>query len=102
MVKNVINGFNLVKIGHFWRKWSKVAYFGSQNDVICQNFWVGRKYFFLKTVSKVVLARFINLTVVKDVINGFNFVKIGHFKSKYLIFGENGQNWVILSSKITS
>ena len=27
-----------MKIGHFWRKWSKLAHFGGQNDVIVQNF----------------------------------------------------------------
>ena len=43
------------------------------------NFGVGRKYVFLKPVSKVILVRFINITVVKDTINGFNLVKIGHF-----------------------
>ena len=26
--KNVINGVNLVKIGHFWWKWSKLGHFG--------------------------------------------------------------------------
>ena len=29
LVKNVINGVNLVKIGRFWRKWSKLGHFGS-------------------------------------------------------------------------
>ena len=50
--------------------------------VIDLNFVVGRKYFILKTVSKVILFQFINTTVMKDVIHGFNLVKIGHFKSK--------------------
>ena len=35
--KNVIKGVNLVKIGHFWWKWSKLGNFGGQNDVIGQN-----------------------------------------------------------------
>ena len=39
LVENVINGVNLVKIGHFWWKWLKLGHFGGQNDVICQNFW---------------------------------------------------------------
>ena len=38
VVKNVINGVNLVKIGHSWWNWSKLGHFGGQNDVICQNF----------------------------------------------------------------
>ena len=33
--------------------------------------------------------RFIDITLVKNVINGVNLVKIGHFY-------ENGQYWVIL------
>ena len=36
LVKNIINGVNLVKIGHFWRKWSKLGHFNGQNDVIDQ------------------------------------------------------------------
>ena len=59
LVKNVINGLNLVKIGHFWLKWSNLGYFGDQNDVIGPHFRVGRKYFFLKTVSNVILVGFI-------------------------------------------
>ena len=101
LVKSVINGLNLVKLSHFWWKWSKLGHFVGQNDVIIQNFRVGRK-FFIKTVSKVILVGFINITVVKNVINGFNCVKISHFKSKQLIFGENDQNWVILRSEMTS
>ena len=57
---------------------------------------------FLKTVSKVNLVGFINITVVKNFINVFNCVKKAHFKSKERILGENGLIWVILSSKITS
>ena len=45
---------------------------------------------------------FIDKNLVKNVINVFNCVKKAHFKSKKLIFGENGHNWVILSSKMTS
>ena len=35
--QNVINGVNLVKIGHFWWKYSKLGHFGGQNVPICQN-----------------------------------------------------------------
>ena len=38
--------------------------------------------------------RFIDITLVKNVINGVNLVKIGHFD-------ENGQYWVILAPKMT-
>ena len=70
---------------------SKLDHFGSTNDIIGLNFFGG---------DENILVRFINITVVKNVINGFNLVKIGNFK--YLIFGENGQNWVILGAKIMS
>ena len=82
MVKDVINGFILVEIGHFDSKMSflvKIVKFGDQYDVIGQNFVVGRKYFFLKTVSKMISVRFINITFVKSIIYGVNLVKIGHF-----------------------
>ena len=36
-----------------------------------------------------------DINLVKNVINGVNLVKIGHFC-------ENGQNWVILGGKMTS
>ena len=55
--------------------------FGGLNDV-GSKFWGGTKIFFLKTVSKVILVGSINITVVKDVINGFNLVKICHITSK--------------------
>ena len=51
----------MVKIGTFW---------GGKNVVI--KFCVGRKYFFLKTVSKIISVRFINITIVKSGINGVN------------------------------
>ena len=38
--------------------------------------------------------RFIDITLVKNVINGVNLVKIGHFY-------ENCQYWVILAPKMT-
>ena len=44
----VINGVNLVKIGHSWLIWSKLGHFGDQNDVIGPNIRVGRNYFVLK------------------------------------------------------
>ena len=96
LVNSVINGYNLVKLSLFWGKRSKLGHFVGQNDVIIKKFQGGKKIFFLKPVSKVILLGFISITVVKNVINGFNGVKMGHFKSKQLIFGENGQNCYIL------
>ena len=49
----------------------------------------------IKTVSKIILVRFININVVKDVI-------IGSVWLKWVIFGENGQIWVILGTKMMS
>ena len=73
-----------------------MGHFGDQNDVIGPHFRVGRKYFFLKTVSKVILVSFINITLAKNVINGVNLVKIGHFWAKWSKFGDfGGQNEVI-------
>ena len=36
-VKIVINGLNLVKIGHFWWKWSKSGHFWGQKGATGQN-----------------------------------------------------------------
>ena len=58
------------------------------------NFGVGRKKFFLETVSTIISVRFINITLVKNFINGVNLVKMGHFF-------ENCQYWVILHPKMT-
>ena len=62
----------------------------------------GTKIYIFYTVSKVYLVGVINKTVVKNVINVFNCGNKAHIKSKQRILGENGLNWVILSSKITS
>ena len=51
LVNNVINGVNLVKIGHFLVKMVKIGSFSGQNDVISQNFGKAVKKFSLK-VSK--------------------------------------------------
>ena len=61
------------------QKWSKLGHFVGQNDVNIQNLRVGRNDFFLKTVSKVILVGFINITVVKNVIGVFNCIKKAHF-----------------------
>ena len=70
LVKTIINWFNLTNyfiLGENGKNW---VILGAK-----MTSWVGRKYCFLKTVSKVILVRFINITVVKNVINGFNLIK---------------------------
>ena len=101
LVKNVINGSNLVKIGHFWWKWSKLVHFGIiwgskcrhmskflESSPIILSLQVSKNYF-----------RFMDLNVVKNAINGGNLVKIGHIWwkwSKLCYFGIIwGQNAVI-------
>ena len=86
LVKNVINGVNLVKIGHFWSKWSKLGHFGGKNDIICRHLGKCVKYLWTNI-------RFMDINVVKNLINGVNLVKIGHFWSKLGHFG--GKNDVI-------
>ena len=68
VVKNVSNGFNLFKGGHFKSKYL----------IFCQNLGVGRKYLLSKTVSKIISVSFIIITLVKTSIN-VNFVKLDHF-----------------------
>ena len=48
LVKNVINGVNLVKIGHFCENGKNGVIFGSKNDVIGQNLGKVVKKFCLK------------------------------------------------------
>ena len=59
-----------MSMSSIWSKWvifgenGKICIlFGDQNDVIGKNFVLGRKYFFLKTVSKIISVRFINITL---------------------------------------
>ena len=65
----------------------------AQNDVIDQNLGERGQKISLK-VSKIISVRFMDINLVKNVINGVNLVKIGHF------WCENGQNWVILGVKL--
>ena len=68
--------------------WSKDIIFGEngqnwvifgQNDVIGPNLGeVVNKVLLLK-FGKIISVRFINITLVKNVMNGVNLVKIGHF-----------------------
>ena len=62
----------MVKIGSFWgQKWCRRS-----------KFWGRTKIFFLKTVFKIMVIRFIIITLVKSDINAVNLVKIGHFLVK--------------------
>ena len=63
----------------------KMVQIGSSWGQKCRHsskFWGGTKIFVLKGVSKAILVRFINITLIKNDINAFNFMKIGNFKSK--------------------
>ena len=44
-----------------------------------------------KKFGKIISVRFIDINLVKNAIYG------GQFGKKYVIFGKNGQNWVILA-----
>ena len=105
LVKYVINGANLVKIGNFWWKWSNLGHFGDQNDVIDPPFKEGRKYFFRKSVSKVISVRF-----KPELKNFYKLVEekfVSHFPQiltydvifppKWLDFAHFYQKWPILT-----
>ena len=50
--KNVINGVNLVKIGHFLVKMVEIGSFGGQNNVIMSKFVESGQIIFTLKVSK--------------------------------------------------
>ena len=90
LVKSVINWVNLVKIGHFGWKWSKIRSFWPK--------WRHRpkfresgKIFFSLKVLKIISVSFMEINWVKIVINGVNLVKIGHFGWKW---SKIGSFWV--------
>ena len=93
VVKNAINWVNLVKIGHFWWKWSKLGHFGIIWGLKCHHmtkFWeIGPIILSLK-VSKNYLSQVYGQKCGKMSL-------MGSIWSKLVIFGENGQNWVILA-----
>ena len=68
LVKNAINVVNLVKIGRFWWKWSKLGHFWGKNHVICQNLGKVVKLFFPLKFLKIISVRFMDRTLVKNVI----------------------------------
>ena len=83
-------------MGHFWWKLSKLGHFGGQNYVIYQNFGKLVKNFISKKFIKIISVRFKAITLVKNIINLDNFVKICHFWWKWSKLGHFwGKNDVI-------
>ena len=84
LVKNVINGVNLVKIGHFLWKLSILGHFGPQNDPIWRHrskFWEsGQKNFTLK--------------IWKHYVSQVYWHNFGQKCHKWGQFGQNGSFWV--------
>ena len=76
LVKYVINGDNLVKIGHFWRKWSKLGHFRKILASKCRHMSKfsesGPIILFLK-VYKNYFSQVMDIYLVKNVINGGRF-----------------------------
>ena len=95
LVKNVINGVNLVKIGHFLWKWPKLGRFLDQNDVIGQNLMKLGKNFISKSFKKLFQSGLWTKIWSKMSL-------MGSIWSKYVIFCENVPNWVDLGTKMTS
>ena len=94
--KCYFNGVNLVEIGHFWWKWSKsghLAYFGAKWRHMSTFLESGQIISTLK-VSKNYFNQVYGQKSGKNVINGVNLVKIGHFLwkcSQSAHFG--GEKW---------
>ena len=78
LVKTVINWVNLIHIGILGENGKDGFIFGSESHHQSKT-----KQFFLKTVSKIMLVSFIHLTLVKNVINERNLVKIAYFRCKW-------------------
>ena len=94
LVKNVINEINLDKIGHFGENGQNWVILGVKMTSYIK-IWGKWSNNFPSKFLKIFSVRFMDINLVKNVINGVNLVKIGHF-------GENGQNCVILCVKMTS
>ena len=91
--QNVINGVNLVKIGHFWWKWSKSGHFGifwGPKWRHMSKFWESGQIIFSWKVSKNYFSQVYRQKFGQNVINGVNLVKIGHFLWKLSILGHFG------------
>ena len=82
LVKNVINGVNLVKIGHFYENCQYCVILApkmTQYDVISQNLGKVVKTFFLQKCGKIIPGGSPWMNLTKKVIKGVNLAKIGHF-----------------------
>ena len=79
LVKNVINGVNLVKIGHVLGKTVKIGSFWRPKWCHMSKFGVNGKIIFSLIVSKNYFSQVYGQKCGKNVINGVNLVKIGHF-----------------------
>ena len=78
LIKNVINGVNLVKIGLFWWKWSKLGHLGPKLRHRPKFRERGHKNLSLK-ISKNYFCKVYGQKFGRNAINGFDLVKIGHF-----------------------
>ena len=92
VVKNVINGVNLVKICHFWWKLSKLGHFGGKITSYVKISGKWSNIFSLK-VSKNYFSQVMDRNFVKNVIICVNLVKICHFLWKWSKMGNFGLIW---------
>ena len=69
----------MVKIGSFW----------GQNGASGQNLGKVFKKFFLKMFLKIISVRFMEINLVKNVINGVNLVNFGQNCQNGLFLGKN-------------
>ena len=85
--RNPVHRGKMAISGYFWWKWTNLDHFRDQNSVIVQIFVVGRKYFCLKTFTKIISVRFITITLVISVINGGQFGQTRSFLVKMIKIG---------------
>ena len=86
----------MVKIGHFWWKWSKMGHFGIIWVSKCRHmskFWESGPIILFLKVSKNYFSQIYGQKCGKNVINGVNLVKIGHFWWKWTKLGHFGKIW---------
>ena len=87
LVKNVINGVNLVKIGHFLVKMTKIWSFWGPQLHHRSKFGEGiQKISSLKFIQ-IISVRFMDINLVKNAINGGKFCQNRSFFVKMLKIG---------------
>ena len=79
LVKTVINGRKFGQNRLFLVKMVKIGSFWGQIVATGQNLEKLVKKNFLKMFLKIISVRFMDINLFKNVINGVNLVKIGHF-----------------------